>query len=473
VWEVNYLIELRVRERITELEDSKVLRQMFEGIAYMHSKNVAHCDLKPDNFLFLTTAKDSPLKIIDFGMSKFVQRRKYFETLCGTPYYVAPEVISGKYSEHCDMWSLGVVMFVMLFGYPPFYADQEVHGPYTDERIFALVKKGFEPVTKDGYGPHFPKSIPISDSAKDLISKLLTLDISKRFSAAEALEHPWLLGTSAESKPLVQNVMQNLSNFSANFKFKQSILMLMSDSLSDTELSSLKTTFRQIDKNDDGKITVAEMKEAMEKYGSSSESKSTGMSDVAAMMKAADVDGDGTLSYNELLMTAVQRKLLAKEERLWDAFRKLDLNGDGKITKDEIKKVLGEEAANELIAAADTNGDGDIDYDEFITVWSNNHPDSKDDKKADKKDEKKDEKDEKKDEKKDAKKEESKEENKDGKKDDKKDEKKDAKKDDKDPKKDDKTVEKDEKKDDKKGDKKDESGKGQEESDTAKEAKVK
>jgi calcium-dependent protein kinase len=330
--------------------------------------------------LFLTKAPDAPLKIIDFGMSKFVKRREYFNVICGTPYYVAPEVISGKYSEHCDMWSLGVVMFVMLFGYPPFYADQEVHGPYTDERIFALVKKGFEAVTKDGYGPHFPKAIPISESAKDLISKLLTLDTAKRHTASEALEHPWLLGSTAESKPLVQSVVRNLSNFSANFKFKQSILMLMSDSLSDTELSSLKLTFRQIDKNDDGKITVAEMKEAIEKYGSANESKGTAMTDVAAIMKSADVDGDGSLSYNELLMTAVQRKLLAKEERLWDAFRKLDLNGDGKITKDEIRKVLGEEAANDMIAAADTNGDGDIDYDEFITVWAQNHPDSIDNK---------------------------------------------------------------------------------------------
>jgi len=303
-----------------------------------------------------------------------VQRRKYFETLCGTPYYVAPEVISGKYHEHCDMWSLGVVMFVMLFGYPPFYADQEVHGQFTDEKIFALVKKGFEPVTKEGYGAHFPKAIPISDSAKDLMAKLLTLDTAKRFNATEALEHPWLLGNTADSKPLVQSVIANLSNFDAQFKFKQGILMLMSDSLSDTELASLKSTFRQIDSNDDGKITVAEMKAAIEK--NSDNKAGTDMTAVAAIMKHADVDGDGTLSYNELLMTAVQRKLLAKEERLWDAFRKIDLNGDGKITKDEIRKVLGEDAAHDMIAAADTNGDGDIDYDEFITIWSNSHPDS-------------------------------------------------------------------------------------------------
>jgi len=192
----------------SEKDASGVLRQIFRGIAYMHSSRIAHCDLKPDNFLFLNKNKDSPLKIIDFGMSKFVKRREYFQVICGTPYYVAPEVIDGKYSEHCDLWSLGVVMFVMLFGYPPFYAEQ-------DDAIFALVKKGFSHDTKDGFGAHFPKSIPVSDSAKDLMFKLLNLDTARRITAAEALEHPWLVGTTASATPLVATVINNLATFSA------------------------------------------------------------------------------------------------------------------------------------------------------------------------------------------------------------------------------------------------------------------
>lgn len=172
---------IKARGSYSEKDAALVLRQMFSGIQYMHSKGIAHCDLKPDNFLFLSTSDAAPLKIIDFGMSKFVQRRQYFQVICGTPYYVAPEVIEGKYSEHCDLWSLGVVTFVMLFGYPPFYADTEQHGDRTDDVIFQLVCKGFQNVTKDGYGAHFPKAIPISDSAKDFISKLLTLDIAVCF----------------------------------------------------------------------------------------------------------------------------------------------------------------------------------------------------------------------------------------------------------------------------------------------------
>ena len=107
---------IKARGQYNERDASATLRQILSGIAYLHRKKIAHCDLKPDNFLFLSGGEDSVAKIIDFGMSKYVRRRQYFHSLRGTPYYIAPEVIQGRYSFHCDMWSLGVVMFVMLFG---------------------------------------------------------------------------------------------------------------------------------------------------------------------------------------------------------------------------------------------------------------------------------------------------------------------------------------------------------------------
>jgi calcium-dependent protein kinase len=366
---------IKAQGNYSEKDASAVLRQCFEGVKYMHDQKppVAHCDLKPDNFLFLSPAKDSTLKIIDFGMSKFVARRKYFEALSGTPYYVAPEVLNGRYSEHCDIWSLGVVMFVMLFGYPPFYADQEQHGAMTDEVIFQLVKKGFEPEVKDGYGAHFPKAIPVTDSARDLMSRLLVMDHAKRISATEALEHPWLTGEAADDKPLVASVLTNLTNFNANHKFKQHVLTMMADMMTESEVSELRKTFQAIDSNGDGNITVEELKGAFEKWGT--DTKTIAAKDqIESLMKLADVNGDGCLSYEELLMTAVQRKLKGKEERLWEAFCKFDQNGDGKISREEIVAVLGTSPnAQELIAEADVNGDGTIDYEEFLNLWSAKH----------------------------------------------------------------------------------------------------
>jgi calcium-dependent protein kinase len=348
----------------SEKDAAGVLRQMFRGIQYLHSNKIAHCDLKPDNFLFLHGREDSPIKVIDFGMSKFVERRKYFQSFCGTPFYVAPEVIAGKYSEHCDLWSLGVVMFVMLFGYPPFYADQEKFGSFTDDKILSLVKKGFSPQTKDGYGAHFPKAIPASDSAKDLISKLLVLDIAKRLTADEALEHPWLTGETASDKPLLPKVIENLKSFDSSLKFKNAVLTMMADSLTEAELDVLTDTFKKIDENGDGHITFAEMKKALE-----NKDMKISQDELSRLMKMADVNGDGVLSYEELKLTCVQRKLIAKEERIWAAFCKLDLDGDGKISTKEIQKVLGAEDAKSLIDEVDKNGDGEVDYDEFMSMW--------------------------------------------------------------------------------------------------------
>lgn len=343
----------------SENDAADVLRQIAEGLKYMHEHKIAHCDLKPDNFLFEKKDKNSALKIIDFGMSKWVKRRKYFKSLRGTPYYIAPEVIQGRYTEHCDMWSMGVVMFVMLFGYPPFYAE-------TDADIFRLILQGFEPVTKKGYKAHFPADIPCSENAKDLMSKLLTSNTTKRLTASEVLEHPWMTG-GASKTPFLKTVINNLKDFTASSKFKTGILKIMADSMSEKELADIRAVFKELDADGNGKITVTELSHAMEKAGSNARNE-----EILALLTSADIDGDGTLSYEELLMTSVGRKISAKEERLWEAFSKVDLNHDGKLSAQEIQKVIGGDASEvaAMIKEADSDGDGEIDFDEFITMWS-------------------------------------------------------------------------------------------------------
>lgn len=240
-----------------------------------------------------------------------------------------------------------------------------MHGKNVDEAIFDLIQKGFKAKTLPGYGAYFPESIPVSDSAKDLMAKLLTRDVASRLTAVEALEHPWMRGETATRTPLDVLTLERLKNFSANTRLKQAVLVMMSDSLTDAELNQMRKTFEAIDKNGDGLITVTELREAMEKLGDN-----PAMEEVERIMKMADVNGDGVLSYEELLLTAVDRKLKAKEERLWETFKRLDLDGDGKITAKEIEQVFGQEDAQQLIAEADVDGDGTISIDEFVTMWS-------------------------------------------------------------------------------------------------------
>jgi len=327
----------------SEKDASVILRQMTNALLYIHKQKIAHCDLKPDNFLFVTQDKDSPIKVIDFGLSKFVKRRTYFQKFCGTPYYVAPDVLHKKYNEACDMWSLGVVMFVMLFGYPPFYADENQYGAQTDARIFTLIERGFDPTVKAGYGPYFPASMPISASARDLISKLLQSDSAKRLTAEEALSHPWLVGDTAEETPLSHLVLSGLRTFDAQCKLKQTVLKLMGEALTDDEVENLKLAFSAMDEDGDGTITMGELKKAMSKHiseNAESQPKQIQMQEIERIMAKADVDGNGSLSYEELMMSYVHQKMSAKEERLWDAFVRIDEDRNGRITIDELEKVM-------------------------------------------------------------------------------------------------------------------------------------
>jgi calcium-dependent protein kinase len=346
---------IKARKKYTEKDACDVLRQLGEGIAYLHDNKIAHCDLKPDNFLFKVKAEHSAIKIIDFGLSKMTRPREYMSSLRGTSFYMAPEVFKGKYTYHCDMWSYGIVMFIMLFGFPPF------HG--SDSSVKHGIQNGFSPITKDGWGPWFPSSINVSENAKDLISKLLDSDPAVRLTAHEALEHPWF--SEASNLPLPNIVLTNLETFTQNCKFKTVVLAAMAHALSEKDLASIRTAFREMDTNKDGSITVDELKRALTSQGvEESDSK---ISDILALV---DVNGDGKLSYQEIVMSTVQKKLMAKEDRIYNTVRQLDVNHDGTLSPDEIETVLGkQDDIKGMVAEIDKNGDGAIDYDEFVEMF--------------------------------------------------------------------------------------------------------
>lgn len=291
-------------------------------------------------------------------MSKFVKRRHFFRSLRGTPYYIAPEVLQGHYNNSADMWSVGVVMFVMLFGYPPFAAD-------TDDGIFDLISQGFNPVVKKGYKAHFPADLPVSEQAKDLLAKLLTSDVATRLTADEALDHPWLRG-EASTQPLVSNVIDNLRQFVGASKLKQKVLDMMATSLDQHELEHLQQQFQHMDLNHDGQITLFELQQSL-----SNDKISMDNTEVKKLFEAADVDGDGVLNYSELLKISVHRKISAKEERLYNAFRQIDLNRDGRIDAKELESVLQSNHADalQMLKDADVDNDGTIDFDEFANVF--------------------------------------------------------------------------------------------------------
>lgn len=177
----------RVTEKgnYTERDASNIIRQILEGVSYLHSQGIVHRDLKLENMVMLNERDDSPVKIADFGLSKFFSPETVLSTMCGSPQYVAPEVLGvgdglKEYSPAVDMWSVGVILFILLSGYSPFDDDN-------DAVLFEKIKSG-------NYDADDPIWDNISPEAKDIVAKLLTVDSGKRLTAEQALQHPWVQG---------------------------------------------------------------------------------------------------------------------------------------------------------------------------------------------------------------------------------------------------------------------------------------
>lgn len=166
---------LAKKGRFSERESANLMFKMFYAINHLHSCNVAHRDLKPENCLFESNREDAEVKLVDFGLaSRFLGPS--LKTMVGTPSYVAPEVLGGKYGPECDVWSLGVILYTMLAGYQPFRGDNK--------------KEIFKKVMKANFSLKEPEFDNISKEAKDLLRRLLTVDTKKRITASEAMKHP-------------------------------------------------------------------------------------------------------------------------------------------------------------------------------------------------------------------------------------------------------------------------------------------
>jgi len=188
---------IQADDGFSEQKASRVFADMLSAIFYLHSRGIMHCDLKPENFLFKDKASTSDgdvgtIKLIDFGMAKVVRWRKYHKRMNGTPYYIAPEVLRGKYNQSCDMWSMGVILFILVFGFPPFFDSDtsKKSKKLSHKAIYKKIHKGFIPEVQVGYGAWFPKDIKVSGEYKDLVSRLLRSNVASRMTAEEALAHP-------------------------------------------------------------------------------------------------------------------------------------------------------------------------------------------------------------------------------------------------------------------------------------------
>uniref|UniRef100_A0A8C1FNL8 non-specific serine/threonine protein kinase n=1 Tax=Cyprinus carpio carpio TaxID=630221 RepID=A0A8C1FNL8_CYPCA len=192
----------------TERDASKLIRQILDAVKYLHDMGIVHRDLKPENLLYYSMEEDSNIMISDFGLSKIEDSGSVMSTACGTPGYVAPEVLAQKpYSKAVDCWSIGVISYILLCGYPPFYDENDA--------------KLFEQILRAEYEFDSPYWDDISDSAKDFISHLMEKDPSLRYTCEQALQHPWISGDTALDRNIHESVSAQIKKNFAKSKWKQ------------------------------------------------------------------------------------------------------------------------------------------------------------------------------------------------------------------------------------------------------------
>ena len=346
----------------SEKEACIVMKQLMSGICYSHQNGIVHRDLKPENILLENSDNnDLTIKIIDWGCAKTITKKEKLHQADGTAYYIAPEVLKGDYDEKCDVWACGVIFYILLCGYPPFNGDDD------DEILEAVLKGQFE----------FPKDEweSVSDKAKNLIKKMLTVDPKKRISALDSLQDVWFKENEEKSdvdKKLSKSLLKNMKKFKKNRQFeKATIAFIINQLVLKDERSELEKQFKEWDLNGDGVLSKDEIVKGYKKtYGKVDEN------EIENMIKSIDLDGNGVIDYNEFLACTMSKDKILRNENLEMCFKAFDTDNSGKISLDEIfaifkkgNKEAGDlEAFQNMIKSADENGDGEISLREFKDI---------------------------------------------------------------------------------------------------------
>jgi calcium-dependent protein kinase len=337
-----------------QADASKVMFQLLSAISYCHSQKVIHRDLKPGNIFLVSKGADFDIRISGFGSSAFLYINSSLIGGFGNAYYLAPEVHKHSYNELIDVWSAGMIMYVMLTGRTPYPGKDE------QEVIANAIASPFD--IRSAY----QKGIP--EDALDLLRGLLDLNVETRLSANDAIEHPWIARhrTPSHSSDLL-STLTALNTFNASNKLKDAVLTFLAiQAVGQEDLRALKATFQSLDKNGDGRISRAELLgEFSKKF-----SYEAAVDYVDEVLAKVDTDNSGLIDYTEFIKACSDKQSLLSMNNLEFAFNAFDRDGDGTISSKEIRELVGGNAQDEsmwqqVINQVDQNGDGVVQLVEF------------------------------------------------------------------------------------------------------------
>ena len=356
------LFDKIVKSNLTEIQCAYIMYQIISAVNYCHKMKIIHRDLKPENILI---KKDEDgfyrVKVCDFGTSKAFKIGDTEKQLVGSAYYIAPEVIQKKYNLKCDLWSCGVIMFVLLTKKPPF-------GGRNDAIIMQNIQIGkYKEHLLDEYSPY----------AKELVALLLEKNIKKRINAEQALNHPWFdvfkckdILTDIQDKDTIKRFIENLKNYKRGSIIQETALAFLVHNYPDLdEIVNACKLFGQIDKNGKGKITLNDFIEGLNKI-----LKKNMEEDAKKIFENLDEYSSGYLEYEMFIRAAINKKIFLTEDTLKFTFKFFDKENTKKITSESILKIFEESIKKDenvkielenMIKEASPNENLEMDFENF------------------------------------------------------------------------------------------------------------
>ena len=357
-----------IKNKYSERQLAVLFYQVFSGLWYLHENKILHRDIKLENIMIDGKEKDKKtgeelfwVKIIDFGTAKLFEKNKNEKDVVGSSYYIAPEVLKQSYNEKCDTWSVGVILYMTLVGRAPF------DGKDDEEIIYKI--------NSVDYNKNEPRLVKHSSEVRDLVSKLLDKDTEKRYSAREALNHPWFkkYGGRAlfsnfeeeEIKPYINNLLK----YTFNSKIQQLVIAFLVHNLPSTDSSILiLKMFRHFNKSGNCKLSKEELTNGLYEYKDKEEVDKI----IDHLFILLDGDNDGFLEYEEFLRACIDKKQIMTSTYLKYAFKFIDKEKTGTLDVQKLIKAfvttpnkILEAVFNNTLNTVDKDGDGIINFAEF------------------------------------------------------------------------------------------------------------
>ena len=357
-----------IKNKYSERQLAVLFYQVFSGLWYLHDNKILHRDIKLENIMISQKEKDNETgeelfwaKIIDFGTAKIFEKNKKEKDVVGSSYYIAPEVLKQNYNEKCDTWSVGVILYMMLVGRAPFDGKD-------DEEIICKINSA-------DYNSNEPRLMKHSPEVRDLVSKLLQKDTDKRYSAKEAIAHPWFQKYGGRSlysnfkREEIEPYINNLFNYSFNSKIQQLVIAFLVHNLPSNESSTIVLKlFRYFNKSGSCKLTKEELMNGLYDYRDKNEVNKV----VDHLFTLLDGDNNGFIEYEEFLRACVDKKTILTNTYLKYAFKFLDKEKTGTLNTQKIIKAfvltpnkLLEAVFNNTLNSVDHDSDGIINFAEF------------------------------------------------------------------------------------------------------------